>query len=199
MASAIITLPWARRSGGVPDITSELLYNTTRDLLALKSGRFEERPGGLSNRDDVTESNGINEKIIDSNKSINSFSADKTQIKFVDQVFRSGTPPAHIDTLLTIVSTQPKSEYAWEGFVMNGTLFLKGNGLDNVDLRESIVAVLELAEECLKCRSLVVCLEKNDPQLANLIRTFMYIGFETCIPNIFDHDNERFMLVGMEL
>ncbi|CAG8527908.1 11151_t:CDS:2 [Ambispora leptoticha] len=172
VAIAIITLPWARRQGGVPDMTPELLMNTTQGLLAHKSGSFMGSSGGLNLNSSNSSTKG--------------------------ELFRSNTP-APIDMILTIVSTQPKSEYAWKGFVMNETLFLKGSGLGDVDLRESIVAVLELAEECLKCCSLVVCLDKKDPQLTTLIRTFMYVGFESCDPRVFNHDTEKFMLVGMEL
>ncbi|CAG8588067.1 11693_t:CDS:2 [Ambispora gerdemannii] len=175
--SAIITLPVSidatLRQGGAPDMTPELFMNTTQGLLAHKSGSFMGSSGGLN--------------------------LSNSSTKGGSELFRTGIPSASIDMILTIVSAQPKSEYAWKGFVVNETLFLKGSGLENVDLRESIVAVLELAEECLKCRSLVVCLNKKDPQLTTLIRTFMYVGFEACAPQVFDHDTEKFMLVGMEL
>ncbi|CAG8783497.1 2857_t:CDS:2 [Dentiscutata erythropus] len=112
------------------------------------------------------------------------------------QVFRGGAP--HIDYFLTIVSVQ-QHDCKWEGFVMNRVLFLKGHGLNVVELKESIVAILELAEECLKCNSLVVCLDKKCTHLSTLIRSFLYVGFELVLPGTFNHNSSDFLLVGMEL
>ncbi|KAF0492646.1 ornithine decarboxylase antizyme [Gigaspora margarita] len=118
----------------------------------------------------------------------------KKKSSFIEQVFRGGAP-AQIDSHLTIFSPQ-QHDCKWEGFVMNSVLFLKGNGV--VELKESIVAILELAEECLKCDSLVVCLDKKYPQLPTIIRSFLYVGFELVLPGTFSHSND-FLLVGMEL
>ncbi|RIB04873.1 acyl-CoA N-acyltransferase [Gigaspora rosea] len=117
----------------------------------------------------------------------------KKTSSFIEQVFRG---PAQIDSHLTIFSPQ-QHDCKWEGFVMNSVLFLKGNGV--VELKESIVAILELAEECLKCDSLVVCLDKKYPQLSTLIRSFLYVGFELVLPGTFNHLNDDFLLVGIEL
>ncbi|CAG8519592.1 1464_t:CDS:2 [Dentiscutata heterogama] len=111
-------------------------------------------------------------------------------------VFRSGAP--HVDYFLTILSVQ-QHDCKWEGFVMNRVLFLKGHGLNVVELKERFVAILELAEECLKCNSLVVCLDKKCPHLSTLIRSFLYVGFELVLPGTFNHNSSDFLLVGMEL
>ncbi|RGB32052.1 ornithine decarboxylase antizyme-domain-containing protein [Rhizophagus diaphanus] len=107
------------------------------------------------------------------------------------------------DRELIIIS---ESLPSWSGITMDNTLFLRGNGLEHISsleydsLKESIVAVIELAEELLKCDTLVICLDRNDKNscLSTLIRSFFYFGFELVPPGTYNHSNE-FILVGMEL
>ncbi|KAJ3068321.1 hypothetical protein HDU98_008485 [Podochytrium sp. JEL0797] len=61
--------------------------------------------------------------------------------------------------------------------------------------RESVVAVLELAEDVLGVQSLVVCLDKDREDLATLIRSFLFVGFELVHPSVYDATN-KFVLVG---
>ncbi|CAG8533092.1 13177_t:CDS:2, partial [Racocetra persica] len=192
--SAIIILPWVRRLGGVPDMTPEFFLN-------LEEQGFLTRDSGS-----ITALGSLWWKgaIDDDSKNIYKNPVKKKQATFVEQVFRGGGAPASIDLYLTITSVQQvqQHDYKWEGFVMNSmnsVLFLKDNGLNVVELKESIVAVLELAEECLKCNSVVVCLDKKSPHLSTLIRGFLYVGFELVMPGTFNHNSNDFLLVGMEL
>ncbi|CAI2171129.1 5040_t:CDS:2 [Funneliformis geosporum] len=117
----------------------------------------------------------------------------KNRKSFVEH-FRGG----NVEKNLTIISAHDKYECIWEGFVMDGTLFLQGNAMENFNFKkDSIVAVIELAEECLKCHSLIICVERQTSFLAALMRIFLYIGFELVAPGIFNHPND-YLLVGME-
>ncbi|KAJ3289187.1 hypothetical protein HDU79_004246 [Rhizoclosmatium sp. JEL0117] len=67
-------------------------------------------------------------------------------------------------------------------------------GANGFGFRESVVAVLELAEDVLGVQNLVVCLDKDREDLANLIRSFLFVGFELVHPSVYD--SNRFILVG---
>ncbi|KAF9943903.1 hypothetical protein BGZ70_005273, partial [Mortierella alpina] len=51
-----------------------------------------------------------------------------------------------VDATLTITSNDSKMN-TWFGFKSEGALYLRGNGWDDMDIRESVVAALDLAEE----------------------------------------------------
>ncbi|GJJ73640.1 hypothetical protein EMPS_05998 [Entomortierella parvispora] len=103
-----------------------------------------------------------------------------------------------IDARLTITSTDSKMN-TWFGFVSEGALFLRGNGWDDMDIRESVVAALDLAEEQLGCQTVLLCLEKNDPSIAKLVRTLMYAGFEMVHPAVLPNANPKYLVMGMDL
>ncbi|KAI1307286.1 hypothetical protein EDD11_004536 [Mortierella claussenii] len=103
-----------------------------------------------------------------------------------------------IEATLTITSNDSKMN-TWFGFVSDSALFLKGDGWDDMDVRESVVAALDLAEEQLGCQSVYLCLEKNNPSLANLVRTLMYAGFEMVTPGILTHADPKYLVLGMDL
>ncbi|EFA06676.2 Ornithine decarboxylase antizyme 1-like Protein [Tribolium castaneum] len=48
--------------------------------------------------------------------------------------------------------------------------------------REAFVALLEAAEEQLKCQHVVVVFESERPDRAMLVRTFMFLGFAVLSP-----------------
>ncbi|PKY55686.1 hypothetical protein RhiirA4_410726, partial [Rhizophagus irregularis] len=98
-----------------------------------------------------------------------------------------------------IIIPEQDTTPTWSGIIKNNTLFLRVSSLEYDSLKESIVAVIELAEELLKCDTLVICLDRNDKNssLSTLIRSFFYFGFELVPPGTYNHSNE-FILVGME-
>ena len=49
--------------------------------------------------------------------------------------------------------------------------------------REALIALLEAAEEQLKCEQVVVVFSKDRPDRARLVRTFMFLGFTVLSPN----------------
>ncbi|KAG0005115.1 hypothetical protein BGZ65_011952 [Modicella reniformis] len=74
-----------------------------------------------------------------------------------------------------------------------------GNGWDDMDIRESVVAALDLAEEQLECQTVYLCLEKSNPDLANLVRALMYAGFEVVVPGVLLHADPKYLVLGIEL
>ncbi|KAF9120286.1 hypothetical protein BGW39_011523 [Mortierella sp. 14UC] len=103
-----------------------------------------------------------------------------------------------IDARLTITSNDSNMN-TWYGFVSEGALFLRGNGWDEMDIRESVVAALDLAEEQLGCQTVHLCLEKSNPNLAKLVRTLMYAGFEMVHPDVLAHADPKYLVLGMDL
>ncbi|CAG8484511.1 14476_t:CDS:2 [Acaulospora morrowiae] len=116
---------------------------------------------------------------------------DKTS-SFTKKFFRG--VPAKVDQV-NIISLHDPQNCIWEGFVMDGIFFLEGN----IELKERMVSIIELAEESLKCNSLVVCLDKKLPNISTFIRDFLYVGFELVWPGTIDHNTNEYILVGMEL
>ncbi|KAJ3031856.1 UNVERIFIED_CONTAM: hypothetical protein HDU68_011615 [Siphonaria sp. JEL0065] len=68
-------------------------------------------------------------------------------------------------------------------------------GANGFGFRESGVSVLELAEDVLGVQSLVVCLDKDREDLATLVRSFLFVGFELVHPSVYDVTG-KFVLVG---
>ncbi|KAG0214014.1 hypothetical protein BGX33_002526 [Mortierella sp. NVP41] len=79
-----------------------------------------------------------------------------------------------VDMTLTITSNDEKMN-TWFGFKSEGALYLCGNGWDDMDIRESVVAALDLAEEQLGCRVVYLCLEKSNP---HLYAKYLVLGME---------------------
>ncbi|KAI5123969.1 hypothetical protein M0805_006381 [Coniferiporia weirii] len=104
---------------------------------------------------------------------------------------------------LAIETNESGPGFAFEGVVLDlsgrsRTLYIDGKGAENVKLRESIVALLDLADEHLECSALVLALERSGPALGSLLHSFMYVGATvvTCPP--FPLDN-AYVLVGIEI
>ncbi|KAG0284980.1 hypothetical protein BGZ98_005725, partial [Dissophora globulifera] len=118
--------------------------------------------------------------------------AFKTKRASIDGVWKK------VDATLTITSNDPKRN-TWFGFKSKGALYLRGNGWDDMDIRGSVVAALELAEEQLGCETVYLCMEKSNPHLASLVRTLMYAGFEVVHPGVLAHADPKYLVLGMEL
>ncbi|KAF8963066.1 hypothetical protein BGZ46_001052 [Entomortierella lignicola] len=103
-----------------------------------------------------------------------------------------------IEATLTITSNDSNMN-TWFGFVSEGALFLRGDGWADMDIRESVVAALDLAEEQLGCQSVHLCLEKSNPGLAKLVRTLMYAGFEMVHPDVHANADPKYLILGMDL
>ncbi|RXW25573.1 hypothetical protein EST38_g251 [Candolleomyces aberdarensis] len=78
------------------------------------------------------------------------------------------------------------------------TLYVDGKGAAAVNLRESIVALLDLADESLGCNALVIALERSSPDLSNLLHSLMYVGGTVVTKPAFPVAS-AFVLVGLEI
>ncbi|KAI0686848.1 ornithine decarboxylase antizyme-domain-containing protein [Cytidiella melzeri] len=92
---------------------------------------------------------------------------------------------------------------SFEGVVLSlpgkpKTLYVDGKSAAHVNLRESIVALLDLADERLECTALVLALEKSSPLLSDLLHAFMYAGGTVVTAPPFPVD-PAYVLVGMEI
>jgi len=99
--------------------------------------------------------------------------------------------------------TSPALEAVWEGIVLdmpggNKTLYVHGKGAEHVKLRESIVALLDLADEHLECTAFVIALERSSPALGELLHSLMYVGGTVVTKPPFEVD-AAYVLVGIEI
>jgi len=78
------------------------------------------------------------------------------------------------------------------------TLYVDGKSAESVSLRESIVALLDLADESLECAALVIVLERSSPNLGKLLHSLMYVGGTVVTKPPFQLD-PAFVLVGLDI
>ncbi|THH08622.1 hypothetical protein EW145_g2591 [Phellinidium pouzarii] len=102
---------------------------------------------------------------------------------------------------LAIEADESGAGFAFEGVILDlpgrpRTLYIDGKDAENVKLRESIVALLDLADEHLECSALVIALERSSPGLGGLLHSFMYTGATVVTRPPFTLD-DTFVLVEM--
>ncbi|KAI0365629.1 hypothetical protein BV20DRAFT_1038810 [Pilatotrama ljubarskyi] len=78
------------------------------------------------------------------------------------------------------------------------TFYVDGKCAADVNLRESIVALLDLADEQLECNALVIALERSSPVLGDLLHSLMYVGGTVVTKPPFPVD-PGYVLVGLEI
>ncbi|KAF8348058.1 ornithine decarboxylase antizyme-domain-containing protein [Amanita rubescens] len=78
------------------------------------------------------------------------------------------------------------------------TLYVDGKSAESVNLRESIIALLDLADERLGCSGLAIALERSSPNLGALLHSLMYVGGSVVTRPPFDVDS-AFILVGLDI
>ncbi|KAG7098884.1 hypothetical protein E1B28_000784 [Marasmius oreades] len=92
---------------------------------------------------------------------------------------------------------------SFEGMILDlpgqrKTLYVDAKHAESISLRESIVALLDLADELLECSALVIVLERSSPMLGEFLHSFMYVGGTVVVKPPFPVD-PAFVLVGMEI
>jgi len=97
----------------------------------------------------------------------------------------------------------PNLGSAFNGMVLDlpgrsRTLYVDAKNAESVSLRESIVALLDLADEHLECSALVIVLERSSPSLGELLHSLMYVGGSVVTKPPFPV-NSAFVLVGLEI
>lgn len=85
-----------------------------------------------------------------------------------------------------------------KGGVSKKTLYVNGKGAEHVQLRESIVALLDLADERFECSAFVIALERASPALGDLLHSLMYVSGTIVTTPPFP-TGPSFVLVGIEM
>jgi len=103
----------------------------------------------------------------------------------------------------SVAISSPEMGAAFDGVVLEmpgkpKTLYVDGKGAEHVKLRESIVALLDLADEHLECGCLVIALDRSSVALGDLLHALMYVGGTVVTKPPFPVD-PAYVLVGMEI
>lgn len=103
----------------------------------------------------------------------------------------------------SVAISAPNMGAAFDGVVLElpgkaKTLYVDGKSAESVSLRESIVALLDLADETLQCSALVIVLERSSAGLGDLLHSLMYVG-GTVITKPPFQVGSAYILVGMEI
>ncbi|KAJ7497204.1 ornithine decarboxylase antizyme-domain-containing protein [Mycena latifolia] len=103
----------------------------------------------------------------------------------------------------SVAISAPHMGAAFDGVVLQlpgkpKTLYVDGKSAQSVSIRESIVALLDLADESLECSALVIVLERSSPSLGKILHSMMYVGGTVVTKPPFEVD-PAFVLVGLEI
>jgi len=115
--------------------------------------------------------------------------------------------PNHAMTALpyakSVSISSPEMGTSFDGVVLElpggpKTFYVDGKSAEIVNVRESIVALLDLADEHLQCSALVIALEKDSPALSGLLHALMYVGGTVVTKPDFPV-HPAYVLVGLEI
>ncbi|KAA1472951.1 hypothetical protein DENSPDRAFT_779014 [Dentipellis sp. KUC8613] len=103
----------------------------------------------------------------------------------------------------SVCISSPDVGKAFDGVVVElpgkpKTLYVDAKSAEIVNLRESIVALLDLADEHLECGALVIALEKTSASLGDVLHSLMYVGGTVVTKPPFQVD-PAYVLVGLEI
>jgi hypothetical protein len=103
----------------------------------------------------------------------------------------------------SVVISAPNMDAIFDGVILElpgkpKALYVDGKSAQTVSLRESIVALLDLADECFQCSALVIALDRSSPALGDLLHSFMYVGGNVITKPAFQVD-PAYLLVGLEI
>lgn len=103
----------------------------------------------------------------------------------------------------SVVISAPNMGATFDGVVLElpgkpKALYVDGKAAQSVSLRESIVALLDLADECFQCSALVIALDRSSSALGEILHSFMYVGGNVVTKPPFRVD-PTYLLVGVEI
>lgn len=88
--------------------------------------------------------------------------------------------PVRLAFVLALTATR---DWRWEGVLWRGRLYLEvPTRLVQTGSKEGFVALLEFAEEELQCSHVILALAKDRADRADVVRTFMFLGFSVLPP-----------------
>lgn len=107
----------------------------------------------------------------------------------------SSVIPAIRYTRLTEFGTNQE----WIGFIENNVFhqFVSiPRDADWSQLKESVIALLDLASDCLECTGMVLYVDRECAHFQSLLRDFMWVGFT---PKTAGLISEKWVMLGMDL
>lgn len=182
-------------SGSPPGATASLPFSTPpRDILA----RRESAPSPDMATPPLTP-----DDVDESGHNATAFTAKgDSALEFLSALFPRNALGA-LPHAKSVSIAAPELGASFDGVVLElpgkpKTFYVDGKSAAHVNLRESIVALLDLADEQLECSALVLALEKSSPLLADLLHNLMYVGGTVVTTPPFPID-PAYVLVGMEI
>jgi len=107
--------------------------------------------------------------------------------------------PTRVAFVLGLTATR---DWRWEGVVWQGRLYLEvPTRLVQTGSKEGFVALLEYAEEELRCSHVILALSKERQDRADVVRTFMFLGFSVLPPGhqlVPANSNNLFLACSLE-
>jgi len=103
----------------------------------------------------------------------------------------------------SVAISAPNMAATFDGVVLElpgkpKTLYVDGKGAEAVSLRESIMTLLDLADDALECQALVIVLERSSPALNQVMRSLMRVGGTVVKKPPFNVD-AAYILVGISI
>lgn len=95
--------------------------------------------------------------------------------------------------------TEFGSNQEWIGFIENNVFhqFVSlPRDADWSQLKESVIALLDLASDCLECTGMVLYVDRECAHFQALLRDFMWVGFT---PKTAGFISEKWVMLGMDL
>lgn len=82
-----------------------------------------------------------------------------------------------------VTTAKNQSIPGWEAVLWRGRLYISMSAKElNEGSKEAFVRMLEYAEEVLHCSHVLVCLSRHEPDLKDMARNFLFLGFQTLAP-----------------
>lgn len=107
--------------------------------------------------------------------------------------------PTRLAFVLGLTATR---DWRWDGVLWRGRLYLEvPSRLVQTGSKEGFVALLEYAEEELQCSHVILALSKERVDRADVIRTFMFLGFSVLPPGhqlVPANSNNLFLACSLE-
>ena len=119
--------------------------------------------------------------------------------KGAELIKASRQQPTRLAFVLELTATR---DWRWEGVLWRGRLYLEvPSRLVQTGSKEGFVALLEYAEEELQCSHVILALSKDRADRADVIRTFMFLGFSILPPGhqlVPANSNNLFLACSLE-